>query len=58
MVISFVRQLIFLLPVAWLLSLTGKINNIWWAFPIAEVLSLAICCILFADVYRKEIKNL
>ena len=58
MVISFVRQLIFLLPVAWLLSLTGKINNIWWAFPIAEVLSLAICCILFADVYNKEIKNL
>ena len=33
MVISFVRQLIFLLPAAWLLSLTGNINNIWWAFP-------------------------
>lgn len=58
MVISFVRQLIFLLPAAWLLSLTGNINNIWWAFPIAELLSLAICSILFADVYRKEIKNL
>ena len=58
MVISFVRQLIFLLPAAWLLSLTGNINNIWWAFPIAEVLSLAICCILFAGVYNKEIKNL
>ena len=58
MVISFVRQLIFLLPAAWLLSLTGNINNIWWAFPIAEVLSLIICCILFAGVYNKEIKNL
>ena len=58
MVISFVRQLIFLLPAAWLLSLTGNIDNIWWAFPIAEVLSLAICCILFAGVYKKEIKNL
>ena len=58
MVISFVRQLIFLLPVAWLLSLTGNINNIWWAFPIAEVLSLIICIILFAGVYNKEIKNL
>ena len=58
MVISFVRQLIFLLPAAWLLSLTGNINNIWWAFPIAEVLSLIICIILFADVYKKEIKNL
>ena len=58
MVISFVRQLIFLLPAAWLLSLTKNIDNIWWAFPIAEVLSLAICCILFMGVYRKEIKNL
>ncbi len=58
MVISFVRQLIFLLPAAWLLSLTGNINNIWWAFPIAEVLSLIICIILFAGVYNKEIKNL
>jgi Na+-driven multidrug efflux pump len=58
MVISFVRQLIFLLPAAWLLSLTGNINNIWWAFPIAEVLSLIICCILFAGVYNKEIKDL
>ena len=58
MVISFVRQLIFLLPAAWLLSLTGNINNIWWAFPIAEVLSLIICIILFAGVYNKEIKDL
>ena len=58
MVISFVRQLIFLLPAAWVLSLTGRIDNIWWAFPIAEVLSLAICCILFASVYKKEIKTL
>ena len=58
MVISFVRQLIFLLPAAWLLSLTGVIDNIWWAFPIAEVLSLAICCILFKGVYKKEIKTL
>ena len=58
MVISFVRQLIFLLPAAWLLSLTGKIDNIWWSFPIAEVFSLLICCILFKSVYDKEIKNL
>ncbi len=58
MVISFVRQLIFLLPAAWLLSLTGNINNIWWAFPIAEFLALAVCCILLKQTYDKEIKNL
>ena len=58
MVISFARQLIFLLPAAWLLSLTGKINNIWWAFPIAEFLALVVCGILLKGTYDKEIKNL
>ena len=56
MVISFVRQLIFLLPAVWLLSLTGKINNIWWAFPIAEFLALLVCLLLLKPVYDKEIK--
>ena len=58
MVISFVRQLIFLLPAAWLLSLSGNINNIWWSFPIAEFLALVVCCILLKGTYDKEIKNL
>ena len=56
MSISFIRQLIVLLPAAWLLSLTGNINNIWWAFPIAEVISLLTCVILLKRVYDKEIK--
>ena len=58
MVISFVRQLIFLLPAVWLLSLTGNIDNIWWGFPIAEFLALVVCCILLKGTYDKEIKNL
>ena len=36
MIVSFVRQVIVLLPAAYLLSLTGDVNNIWWAFIIAE----------------------
>ena len=56
MSISFIRQLIVLLPAAWLLSLTGNINNIWWAFPIAEVISLLTCIVLLKRVYDKEIK--
>ena len=58
MVISFVRQLIFLLPAAWLLSLTGKIDNIWWSFLIAEALSLIVSLILLKPVYDKEIKTM
>jgi len=58
MIISFVRQLIFLLPAAWLLSLTGKIDNIWWSFLIAEALSLVVSLILLKPVYDKEIKTM
>ena len=56
MVISFVRQLIVLLPAAWLLSLTGNIDNVWWAFPIAEVSSLALSVFFLRQVYKKYIK--
>ena len=55
---SFTRQLIGLLPAAWLLSLTGNVNNIWWAFPIAEVISLIACIIAMKNVYKTQIKTL
>lgn len=40
--VSFGRQLVVLLPAAYLLSLTGNIHAVWWSFPIAEVASLAL----------------
>ena len=58
MMISFTRQLIVLLPVAWLLSLRGTLESIWWAFPIAEVASLVISIVLLVMLYRKRIRPL
>ena len=55
---SLCRQLIVLLPVAYLLSLTGEVVNVWWAFPIAEVASLCATLFFFARIYRKKIKPL
>ena len=55
---SLCRQLVALLPAAFLLSLTGAVRSVWWAFPIAEVMSLLITIILFIRVYRKKIKPL
>jgi len=51
--ISIARQLIVLIPSAYLLSLTGKLNTVWLAFPIAEIISVIICLILFKKVNRK-----
>ncbi len=56
MVTSIARQLVVLLPAAYLLSLTGKINNVWWAFPIAEGASLILILVLFYFIYHKLIK--
>ena len=39
--VSILRQVVALIPAAWLLSLTGDVNNVWWCFPIAELMSLA-----------------
>ena len=45
-----------LLPAAYLLSLSGNVNMVWWSFPIAEVVSLFVTLILFARIFRKKIR--
>ena len=56
--VSVVRQLVVLLPVGFLLSLTGKLELVWWAFPIAELFSLTLCTVFLRRVYLHEIKPL
>ena len=53
---SLMRQLVVLLPVAYLLSLTGDVHAVWWSFPIAEVVSMITTLLLFARIYRRQIK--
>ena len=55
---SLCRQLVVLLPVAYLLSLTGEVVNVWWAFPIAEVASLCATVFFYCRIYRRKIKPL
>jgi Na+-driven multidrug efflux pump len=47
-----------LLPVAYLLSLTGDVNKVWLAYPIAELASGTVTAILFTRIYRQKIKPL
>lgn len=55
LMVSVVRQLLLLLPVAFLLSLTGNLNAIWFAFPIAELGSVTISTICLRHLYKTEI---
>ncbi len=53
---SLCRQLIVLLPVAYLLSLSGDVHLVWWSFPIAEVVSLTATVIFFVKIFRDKVK--
>ena len=55
---SLCRQLMVLLPAAWLLSRLGDLSAVWWSFPIAEVVSLAVCLLLYRRVDRTMLKTL
>ena len=56
MLISFGRQLLVLLPAAYLLAQTGNLDLVWYSFPIAEVASLALTTTFLLRVYRKSIR--
>ena len=57
-IVSLCRQMLVLLPVAYLLSKTGEVNAVWLAFVIAEFVSLAVTLLLFRRIYRQKIKPL
>lgn len=56
--ISVCRQLLVLLPSAYLLAQFGKLNIVWFAFPIAEIISMLLSTIGMIYIYRKKIKPL
>ena len=58
LIVSAFRQLVVLLPSAYLLSKTGNLNLVWFAFPISEMASVFLSYIGFRYVYKKEIKPL
>ena len=58
LVVSVVRQLVVLLPVAFILSRVGELSLVWWAFPIAELFAVILCILFLRRVYHREIKPL
>ena len=58
MLVSLLRQLIVLLPAAFLLAKLGVVEWVWYAFPIAETFSLLATIVLYLRVYKRQIQNL
>lgn len=58
MIMSICRQLLVLLPVAYLLSKLGNVNLVWWAFPIAELMSLALTIVFLLRINKKILSKM
>ena len=56
LVVSVCRQLVVLLPAAWLLSKTGRLELVWLAFPIAELVSFTLSAIFLGKTMKKANK--
>ena len=49
---SVCRQIVVLIPVAWLLAQTGRLELVWLSFPIAELMSLLLSTIFLRKTMR------
>ena len=58
LIVSVCRQLLVLLPSAWILAVTFGLDAVWYSFPIAEVASIITSIILFRRIYTKKIQRL
>ena len=56
LIVSAARQLFVILPVAYLFARLFGLSMVWWAIPIAEIVSLLLSTLLFRRIYRQKIK--
>ena len=58
LIVSVCRQLVVILPAAWILGQQFGLNAVWYSFPIAEIASFFISYILLWREYRTELRFL
>ncbi len=57
-IVSFMRQLVVLLPLVWVFSQTGRLSLVWLAWPLAEIVSLTFSLIFLFRINKKVIRPL
>ena len=58
LIVSATRQLVFILPLAYIFAKVFGLSMVWWSISIAEISSLVLTTILFVRIYREKIKPL
>ena len=58
MLVSIMRQLVVLIPAAYLLAKFGGLHMVWWSFPIAEIMSFIVSVTFLVRIWRTIIKDI
>lgn len=58
LIISVVRQLVIILPVAYILAVRFGLNATWWSYPISELVSVIMSTVFFIRLYNQKIKHM
>ena len=58
MIVSIMRQLVVLIPAAYILSKIGGLHVVWWSFPIAEVISFIVSMTFLIRIYKTIISKI
>lgn len=58
LIVSVARQLVVLLPAAFILAKLGGLHAVWWSFPIAELMSVLMSIILLITIFKKVISKI
>lgn len=56
--LSAVRRIFIILPVSYFLASFFGLNAVWYAFPIAEIITMILCLVLYKKIYKSKIKKL
>ena len=58
LMISIVRQLVVLLPAAWLLGQSGNVDLVWLAFPVSEIVAMILSAALLVRISKRQISKI
>lgn len=58
LIVSLARQIFAILPSAYILARVFGLHAVWWSFPIAELVSVAMTTIFFRRIYREKLEHL
>ena len=58
LIMSAARQIVVILPVAFIFAKLFGLDAVWYAYPIAEIVSVAICAVLLHKIINQKVKNL